>query len=170
MYRLRRWPTRFMPASRYRQSLDAPTIPRNAPASDSLISNCRREWQPQPPGSYRVRRRSTIPCSLNAARKIFEHHVRDFRAQHPRSLVRTTRHRCTLPYGTLRHGTVPYCTAMSLIACNGEAIANTDSAKEIRRRAVMENAARLVSKIVFCCKIYTRGRVSNDDLISTKGT
>jgi hypothetical protein len=52
----------------------------------------------------------------------------------------------------------------------GEAIANTDSAKEIGRRAVMENAARLVSKAEFCCKIYTRGRVSNDDLISTKGT
>jgi hypothetical protein len=37
------------------------------------------------------------------------------RSMHPRSLVHTARHGCTLPYGTLRHGAVPYRTAMSLI-------------------------------------------------------
>jgi hypothetical protein len=82
---------------------------------------------------------------------------------------RTPQLYATVRYASSRYGTVLHGHVIDHMHLE-EAIANTDSAKEIRRRAVMKNAARLVSKAVFCCKIYTRGRVSNDDLISTKGT
>jgi len=120
---------------------------------------------------HRVRPRHGPVLAHLAAAKIVEHRVRDVRAQHASTITRshrTARLYATVRYASSRCGTVPHGYVIDRI--NGEAIANTDSAKEIRRRAVMENAAQLVSKAVFCCKIYTRDRVSNDDLISTKGT
>src|SRR5579863_8682840 len=112
----------------------------------------------------RSRARSTPRQKLSST--TFETLERSIRA---RSFARTPQLYATVRYASSRYSPLLHGHGIDHMHLE-ETIANTDSAKEIRRRAVMKNAARLVSKAVFCCKIYTRSRVSNDDLISTKGT